>query len=325
MRGTNSDTMTKVPTNAASTQTKLECCVFSRLIIAGTRRCDKIERMISAAISLAAALTTAAPAQNLDDYRTSGFLLGVQAWTYNKFTAFEAVEKTAMAGGKAIEFFPGQKLGADLGSMGPGMSEDAITKVKEHLAKHKVKAVAFGVVGIDRNEDNARKLFEWAKKMDIGILNTESTDALDTIEKMVKQYDIKVGFHNHPRRANDANYKVWDPAYVYALVKDRDTRIGSCADTGHWVRSGIKPVDAIRTLKGRIVSSHLKDLHEFTPGGHDVPFGTGVSDMAGILKEFRAMKFPGAMSVEYESNWDNSVPDVAQCIGFVRGYGLGLR
>ena len=284
----------------------------------------KIDRMISVALGLAAAMTMTTPDQNLDDYRTSGFLLGVQAWTFNKFTAFEAVEKTAMAGGKAIEFFPGQKVSADLGSMGPDMSEDAITKLKEHLAKHHVKAVAFGVVGIDKNEDNARKLFEWAKKMDIGILNTESTESLDTIEKMVKAYDIRVGFHNHPRRANDANYKVWDPAYVYSLVKDRDARIGSCADTGHWVRSGIKPVDAIKTLNGRIVSSHLKDLNEFSPEGHDVPFGTGVSDMAGILREYRKMKFMGSMSIEYEYNWDNSVPDVGQCIGFVRGYGLGL-
>ncbi len=280
--------------------------------------------MISAALGLAAAITMTTPQQSLDAYKTSGFLVSVQAWSFNKFSAFEAVERTALAGGRAIEFFPGQRLGGELGSMGPDMSEDAITKLKDHLAKHKVKAVAYGVTGIDRNEEGARKLFEWAKKMDIGILNTESTDALDTIEKMVKQYDIKVGFHNHPK-SNDPNYKVWDPAYVYSLVKDRDVRIGSCADTGHWVRSGIKPVDALKTLKGRVVSSHLKDLNEFSRGGHDVPYGTGVSDVPGILREFHAMKFQGSVSVEYEYNWDNSVPDIAQCIGYVRGYGATFK
>jgi sugar phosphate isomerase/epimerase len=257
------------------------------------------------------------------EYRSGGFAIGAQAWSFNKFTAYEAVEKTAQAGGRVIEFFPGQKLSVDDAiGIGPGMSEEAITKLKAHLTKFGVKAVAFGVTGISRDEAGARPLFEWAKKMDIGILNTESTDAIDTIEKMVKEFDIKVGFHNHPRN-NDPNYKVWDPNSILSLVKDRDRRVGACADTGHWVRSGIKPVDALRILRGRIVSSHLKDLHEFSGRGHDVPFGTGVSDIKGVLDELRAQNFEGSLSVEYEHNWDNNVPDIAQCIGFVRGYGSG--
>ena len=55
--------------------------------------------------------------------------------------------------------------------------------------------------------------------------------------------------------------------------------------------------------------------------GHDMPFGTGVSDVPAILDELKAQGFTGNISIEYEYNWDNSVPDVAQCIGFVRGYG----
>src|SRR2546430_10787801 len=30
--------------------------------------------------------------------------------------------------------------------------------------------------------------------------------------------------------------------------------------------------------------------------------------------------FEGNISIEYEHNWEHSVPDVSQCIGFVRGY-----
>jgi len=243
----------------------------------------------------------------------------VQAWTFNRFTVFEAIEKTAAAGSQNIELFPGQKLAPDSDAkVGPEMSADALQKLKEKLAKHNVRAIAFGVTGISRDEAGARPLFVFAKSLGIQILNTESTDAMDTIEKMVKEYDVKVGFHNHPRQANNPNYKVWDPAYVYELVKNRDKRIGSCADTGHWVRSGIKPIDAIKTLKGRIVSSHLKDLHEFTPGGHDVVFGTGVSDVPSILAEYKKINMQGSVSVEYEHNWDTNLAEVAQCIGYLR-------
>jgi sugar phosphate isomerase/epimerase len=152
-------------------------------------------------------------------------------------------------------------------------------------------------------------------------VTTESVDAIDTIEKLVKEYDILVGFHDHPKRAKNPNYRMWDPAYVLSVVKDRDPRIGSCADTGHWVRSGLKPVDCLRILKGRIISSHLKDLNEMGPDAHDVPYGTGVSDIPGILQELRNQHFTGNLSIEYEYHWESSEPEVAQCIGFVRGYG----
>ncbi|MGI8965321.1 MAG: sugar phosphate isomerase/epimerase family protein, partial [Limisphaerales bacterium] len=115
---------------------------------------------------------------------------------------------------------------------------------------------------------------------------------------------------------------MWDPNHVLALVKDRDMRIGACADTGHWVRCGLKPVDCLKILKGRIISSHLKDLNEFGKmDAHDVPFGEGVSDVPGILDELKRQHFNGNISIEYEYHWETSLPEVAQCIGFVRGYG----
>lgn len=150
---------------------------------------------------------------------------------------------------------------------------------------------------------------------------TESVESMDTIEKLVKEYDIHVGIHNHPRQPNHPSYRVWDPNYVLSVVKDRDPRIGSCADTGHWVRSGLKPVECLRILEGRVVSSHLKDLNQMGPEAHDVPYGTGVSDIPGILDELKRQGFAGNISVEDQYHWETSLPEVAQCIGFVRGYG----
>ena len=152
---------------------------------------------------------------------------------------------------------------------------------------------------------------------------TESVDAIDVFEPLVKEFDIMVGFHDHPKQAGNPSYRMWDPNYLLEVVKSRDKRIGSCADTGHWVRSGLHPVDCLRILKGHIISSHLKDLNEMTPDGHDVPFGEGVSDIPGILDELKKQGFEGNISVEYEHEMDRSMPMVAQCIGYVRGYGQG--
>jgi sugar phosphate isomerase/epimerase len=262
-----------------------------------------------------------ANAQIEDSHRTGGFLLGVQAWTFNHYSAMEAVEKAAAVGAANIELFPGQAVGDAFPgvTIGPDMSPAATDAFRAQLKKYNVNVVAYGVTGIDKDENSARKLFSWAKSLGIGIINTESVDSLDTIEKMVKEFDMKVGFHDHPKNS-DPNYRMWDPSYIYELVKNRDHRIGSCADTGHWVRSGIKPVDALKMLHGRVVASHLKDLNEFTPGAHDVPFGTGVSDVKAILDELHREGYRGTLSIEYEYDWTTSMPEVAQCIGFVRGY-----
>jgi sugar phosphate isomerase/epimerase len=79
-------------------------------------------------------------------------------------------------------------------------------------------------------------------------------------------------------------------------------------------------VECLRILKGRIVSSHLKDLHAPLPSGHDVHYGTGVSDIPGILAEFRSQGFEGPISIEYEYNWKDNVGDAKACIDFVRNW-----
>jgi len=277
-------------------------------------------------VGIAMASTFALRAENKipDEYKTGGFFIGCQAYTFNHFSVFEAIEKTADAGGKVIEFYPGQKLSREQPDVkwDHNAPPEIIQKVKDKLNESKVKAVNYGVVAVPKDEAEARKLFEFAKTIGLRAITTESVEAIDTIEKMVKEYDIMVGFHDHPRRPDNPDYKMWDPNYILSVVKDRDPRIGSCADTGHWVRSNLKPVDCLRILKGRIVSSHLKDLDEMGPKAHDLPYGTGVSDIPGILQELKEQGFSGNISIEYEYHWENSLPEVAQCIGFVRGFGI---
>ena len=46
------------------------------------------------------------------DCLTGGFAIGCQAYTFTRFTLFEAIEKTAAAGAKVIELPVGQQLSA---------------------------------------------------------------------------------------------------------------------------------------------------------------------------------------------------------------------
>ena len=144
------------------------------------------------------------------------------------------------------------------------------------------------------------------------IVSEPPFDAFDVIEKLCDEYQINVAIHNHPEPSRYWNYET-----VLEHCKGRTKRIGACADTGHWMRSGINPLVAIQKLEGRIISFHFKDLNKYgRQGAHDVPWGTGKADVEAILKEVHRQGVKAVFSIEYKHNWLNSVPEIAQCVEY---------
>jgi len=92
-------------------------------------------------------------------------------------------------------------------------------------------------------------------------------ESIDAIEKLVKEYDIRVGFHNHPRRPNDASYKNVGPELRPQRGERSRPRIGSTADIGHWVRSGLDPLDCLKILQGRHHQHASQGFERKIPGG----------------------------------------------------------
>jgi sugar phosphate isomerase/epimerase len=255
------------------------------------------------------------------EYRVGGeWALGCQAYSFNRYSFFEAVDKAKETGCKLIEVFPGQKLSPENQT---AFNHDAPPEVCE-AAKKKcdeagIKMVAYGVVGLGKDEAANRKVFEFCKKMGILVIQSEPPEeALPLVAKLAKEYDIPVALHNHPKPS-----RYWDPKHCLESVKDLAPWVGSGGDTGHWMRSEVNPLEAVKMLDGKIVACHIKDLNEFGGEGkspHDVPFGTGQANMKAILDELRRQKFNGPMSIEYEYNWTTSVPEIKQCVDFVRAY-----
>lgn len=211
--------------------------------------------MIPAASALLAMRSKGAPiAQNA--LTPAGFGISVQCWSFKEFTLFEAIEMAAAAGMGGVEVFPGQKLGGEHGDakFGPELPDDKIQAVLAHLKKHGLAAYNFGVTGIPKEEDKARKFFDLAKKMNLYGITTESLDALDTLEKLAAEYDIKVCFHNHPKPT-----ALWNPETVWKAIDGRHKNIGYCADIGHWASSGLDPLEVVGKIAPRVHSFHMKD------------------------------------------------------------------
>jgi sugar phosphate isomerase/epimerase len=248
---------------------------------------------------------------------SAGFAISVQCWSLKEFSLFEAIEMAAAAGAGAVEIYPGQRLGGAHGDakLGPDLGDDKIQAVLDHLKANNVSAVNFGVTGIPANEAEARKIFDFAKKMGLYGVTTESIESLDTLEKLAAEYDIKVCFHNHPKPT-----KLWDPQTIWKAIDGRHENLGFCADIGHWASSGLDPLEVIRGIAPRVHAFHMKERASISEWSHDRPFGTGVIDNLAILDEVRKHGFAGNVSIEYEHNWKTNLPEIAQCVGYLRAY-----
>ena len=236
-----------------------------------------------------------------------GWRLGCQAYSFNKFTFFDAIDKTASLGLHYIEAYPGQRISDKLaGNVGPGMSAELRKEVLKKLADLGVKMVNFGVGGCDRQH------FEFAKEMGIETLVSEpGENAFDSIDKLCSEFGVNLAIHNHPKSSH-----YWNPDTVLKVCQGRSKRIGACADTGHWMRSGLNPIECLKKLEGRIISFHFKDLNQLGRGAHDVPWGTGAGDAKGMLAEIHRQGIKAVFSIEYEHNWNNSLPEIAKCVEF---------
>ncbi len=238
-----------------------------------------------------------------------GMKLSLQCWTFNRLSFFETADKAVGLGVKYLEMYPGQKLkpGSDE-RVGRTMSDEMAAEIKKKLAETGLKLVAYGVDSIPTDEPGARKTFDWAKKMGIEVLVTETTPN-DVIEKLADEYKIRVALHNHPR--------TWPPDQVLKACAGRSKLIGSCSDTGHWMRAGFQPVEALKKLEGRVEHLHFKDLNDFGMGAHDVPWGTGKGDAKGMLAELKRQGYKGYLSIEYEfgdlKHLDENLP---KCVEF---------
>ena len=105
-----------------------------------------------------------------------GIKLSLQCWTFNRLTFFETVDKAAELGVKYLEMFPGQKLKPDSKEkVHRTMSDDTIAAIKKKLTDAGgLKLVAYGVDSVPTDEAGRARTFEWAKKMGIEVLVTET-------------------------------------------------------------------------------------------------------------------------------------------------------
>lgn len=247
-------------------------------------------------------LRATARAANADPY--GGFPMGIQSYTLRNFNLAEALRHIEGLKLHYVEFF-----GAHFS---PDSTDAQIKEMQSQLDRAKLRISAHGVNGFSKDHAANRKLFEFAKRAGFKTITADpAPDSFDSLDKLCEEYQIRIAIHNH-----GPGHRYDKLADVQKAVKDRHKLVGACIDTGHVLRSDEDPVKWAAELGPRVFALHIKDVKERKSQTHDVVVGTANLDLVALFKTLRKIQFPadGSMSLEYESNPQNPIDDVKQCL-----------
>jgi type 1 glutamine amidotransferase/sugar phosphate isomerase/epimerase len=254
-----------------------------------------------------------------------GWRIGIEAYTFHKFTFFEAIEKTAELG---LHYIGGlsfmQQVSKEISkNFDQNLSDDELLQIRMKMESVGVRMPVYYAQTIPSDEAACHNLFEFGNKMGIETFICEpKAEQLDLLDKLANEYSINIGIHNH---GPDISPNTWRPEMVLALCEGRSKRIGAAPDLGYWLRLGIDPIESVRLLKDRIISIQMHDLHELTPQGHDVPWGSGTGKAREFFQELHRHGIkPTMIGIEYSRDWLESMPKLAECIKFFNATTLEL-
>ncbi len=233
------------------------------------------------------------------------FRLGIQSYSLRGYreggqsSLEKALAVSHKLGVKNWEAFPGHiPVSADAAT---------IAGYKKALAGAGVDVVGYGVVPIAKGSPENRKYFEFAKAMGVEYLSIDpDPDAFDDLDKLVDEFQIGAGIHNH---GPGHRYDLID--VVAKAIKGHSPLVGCCIDCGHFLRSKEDPVRAAEILAGRIYGIHLKDVKD---AQHFTILGKGDLNYPGLFKVLKSQGYKGLVALEYEENEQDPADDVRACL-----------
>jgi sugar phosphate isomerase/epimerase len=179
-----------------------------------------------------------------------------------------------------------------------------------------ITPLSCGPITMQNDESNVRQAFEYARDLGVPVIVCHPhLDSFPILDRMVKEFDIKLAIHNHGPESD--RYK--SPYDAMERAAKYDERIGVCVDVGHTARMNVDPAEAIRKCAPRLYDCHLKDLVEITTRNNGVEMGRGVLNIRSILQALLDIRFAYHAGFEYEQEAKDPLPGLAESVGFARG------
>ena len=237
--------------------------------------------------------------------RFGQFRMGMASYTLRAFPLDRAIEIMQSLGIETVDLNPRH--------LAHTVSDEVTDSAKQKIKDHKLTLLSYGVVGdFSKDHEKNERIFKFVKRMGArNITANPPEDSLDSLEKLVAQYDIRIAIHNHgPGSGYD------QVAEVLTAVKNRHRNMGACADLGHYLRSGEDPARCISLLGDRLYGVHLKDFDAPKKNAKGRILGKGILDVPSVFKALKQVNFPAdaCLSLEYEQNQKDPIADIKECL-----------
>ena len=214
--------------------------------------------------------------------------IGVASYSMRKFTLDQALEMAATLRVKYMTFKDVHLPRTD--------PPERTRELRARIEAAGITIMGGGTITLPNDPAEIRKDFEYARNAGFPLIFVSPDPAaLDTIEQMAREFDIKVAIHNH-----GPEDKHWHrPQDAYAAIKSRDRRLGLCIDIGHTLRTGTDPVAACRECRDRLYDMHVKDLAVKTDRDSQVEVGRGLIDFPALFRTLIDIDYQGQVGLEY--------------------------
>jgi inosose dehydratase len=184
-----------------------------------------------------------------------------------------------------------------------------------------ITPLSAGNISMENNEASVRQAFEYARDTGLPtIVCSPHPDSMPILDKMVKEFNIKLAIHNH----GPEDKRFPSPYDVWKAVHPFDARIGLCIDVGHTLRAKVDPAEAIVKCSARLYDMHVKDIASSDPKAETIEGGRGVIDLKAILRAALKIRYQYLVSFEYEKDADDPLPGLSETVGYVRGLLVGM-
>jgi sugar phosphate isomerase/epimerase len=229
---------------------------------------------------------------------TKDWKFGVALWTFHDVNFPKSLDRVDSVGLKYIEPNTFHSAGPALkDSMILQLSPSGIEKLKTLIAQKGLSVESIYIVGDSTIKSWVRQ-FIIAKQFGVKYVTTEPPlEMWNSIDSLAGTYGIKVAIHEHWKGVSH----YWNTDTTLMALKDHPN-FYVCADLGHWPKSGVDPLEAVKKLNGHIIGVHFKDIAAYNdPSLKDVVTGTGVVKFPEIFAELKKQNFNGNIYIERDS------------------------
>ncbi len=243
----------------------------------------------------------------------NGFKVGIASYTFRKLSVADTIKAMQQLG---LNYISIKDFHLSLTS-----SPNERKAVIRQFTDAGITPISCGNITMENDEGNIRRAFQYAKDCNIPtIVCSPHPDSMPILDRMVKEYDIRLAIHNHG--PEDKRFPA--PSDVWKAVQSYDARIGMCIDVGHTARAKADPAAAIVKYRERLYDLHFKDINSTEPSGATIQAGRGVLNLAAIVQSLIKIKYDNLVGIEYEGFPDNPIPAVSETIGYLKGMLAGM-